>query len=102
MAAIATARTSVAAWQIIVPIEAMPRAPKSRIKIEFSNVPAYQTRPMPVRATPGLVQVQDVILTVETPNEILADKAVALTAILAESGELLRRAVLPVSSHEFR
>src|SRR5258708_12780227 len=35
---------------------------------------------MPVRATPGLVQVQDVILTVETPNELLADKAVALTA----------------------
>ena len=69
-----------AAWQIIVPIEATPRAPKSRIKIEFANVPAYETKPMPVRATPGLVQVQDVILTAETPNEILADKAVALTA----------------------
>ena len=71
---------TVAAWQIIVPIEATPRAPKSRIKIEFANVPAYETKPMPVRTTPGLVQVQDVILTVETPNEILADKAVALTA----------------------
>ncbi|WMT73495.1 nucleotidyl transferase AbiEii/AbiGii toxin family protein [Bradyrhizobium sp. Ash2021] len=71
---------TVAAWQIIVPIEATPRAPKSLIKIEFANVPAYETKPMPVRATPGLVQVQDVILTVETPNEILADKAVALTA----------------------
>jgi predicted nucleotidyltransferase component of viral defense system len=71
---------TVAAWQIIVPIDATLRAPKSRIKIEFANVPAYQTRPMPVRATPGLVQIQDVILTVETPNEILADKAVALTA----------------------
>jgi hypothetical protein len=56
------------------------RAPRSLIKIEFANVPAYETKPMPVRATPGLVQVQDVILTVETPNEILADKAVALTA----------------------
>jgi predicted nucleotidyltransferase component of viral defense system len=71
---------TVAAWQIIVPIEATPRAPKSRIKIEFANVPAYETKPMPVRATPGLVQVQDVILMVETPNEILADKTVALTA----------------------
>lgn len=71
---------AVAAWQIIVPIVATPRAPKSRIKIEFANVPAYETRPMPIRATPGLVQIQDVILTVETPNEILADKAVALTA----------------------
>lgn len=71
---------TVAAWQIIVPIEATPRAPRSLIKIEFANVPAYETKPMLVRATPGLVQVQDVILTVETPNEILADKAVALTA----------------------
>jgi predicted nucleotidyltransferase component of viral defense system len=71
---------TVAAWQIIVPIEATPRAPKSRIKIEFANVPAYETKPMPVRTTPGLVQVQDVILTAETPNEILADKAIALTA----------------------
>ena len=71
---------TVAAWQIIVPIEATPRAPRSLIKIEFANVPAYETKPMPVRATPDLVQVQDVILTVETPNELLADKAVALTA----------------------
>ena len=71
---------TVAAWQIIVPIEAIPRAPKSRIKIEFANVPAYDTKPVPVKATPGLVQVPDVILTAETANEILADKAVALTA----------------------
>jgi predicted nucleotidyltransferase component of viral defense system len=71
---------NVAAWQIIVPVEATRNAPKSRIKIEFANVPAYATKPMPVRATSGLVQVEDVILTVETPDEILADKAVALTA----------------------
>jgi predicted nucleotidyltransferase component of viral defense system len=71
---------TVAAWQIIVPVEATPRAPRSRIKIEFANVPAYENKPLPVRATPGLVQIQDVILSVETPNEILADKAVALTA----------------------
>ena len=71
---------TVAAWQIIVPIEATPRAPKSRIKIEFANVPAYDVKPVPVRATPGLVQVQDVILNAETIHEILADKAVALTA----------------------
>jgi predicted nucleotidyltransferase component of viral defense system len=70
----------VATWQIIVPVDATPRAPKSRIKIEFANVPAYETKPVPVRATPGLVQVQDIILNAETPNEILADKAVALTA----------------------
>jgi predicted nucleotidyltransferase component of viral defense system len=71
---------TVAAWQIIVPIEATPRAPKSRIKIEFTNVPAYDTKPVPVKVTPGLVQVQDVILNAETVHEILADKAVALTA----------------------
>jgi predicted nucleotidyltransferase component of viral defense system len=71
---------NVAVWQIIVPVEATRNAPKSRSKIEFANVPAYATKPMPVRATPGLVQVEDVILMVETPDEILADKAVALTA----------------------
>ncbi len=71
---------TVVAWQIIVPVEATPRAPKSRIKIEFANVPAYEAKPVPVRATPGLVQVQDIILNAETLNEILADKAVALTA----------------------
>jgi predicted nucleotidyltransferase component of viral defense system len=71
---------AVAAWQIIVPVEATPKAPRSLIKIEFANVPAYETKPMPVRVTPGLVQVQDIILTVESQNEILADKAVALTA----------------------
>ncbi len=56
------------------------RQPKSRVKIEFANVPSYDSKPLTVRATPGLVQVQDVILNAETPNEILADKAVALTA----------------------
>jgi predicted nucleotidyltransferase component of viral defense system len=71
---------TVAAWQIIVPIEAMPHAPRSLIKIEFANVPAYDARPVTVRATPGLVQIQDVILNAETIHEILADKAVALTA----------------------
>jgi predicted nucleotidyltransferase component of viral defense system len=71
---------SVAAWQIIVPISATPRSPKSHIKIEFANVPSYDNGPKVARATPGLVQIQDVILSVETENEILADKAVALTA----------------------
>jgi predicted nucleotidyltransferase component of viral defense system len=74
------AAVNVAGWQIIIPVEATRNAPKSRIKIEFANVPAYATKPMAVRTTPGLVQVEDVILTVETPDEILADKAVALTA----------------------
>ena len=71
---------NVAAWQIVVPINPTPKTPKSRIKIEFANVPSYDSKPLTVNATPGLVQVQDVILNAKTPNEILADKAVALTA----------------------
>lgn len=71
---------SVAAWQIVVPVNPTPNTPKSRIKIEFTNVPSYDSKPLAVNATPGLVQIQDVILNVETANEILADKAVALTA----------------------
>jgi len=73
-------KVSVAAWQIVVPVNPTPKTPKSRIKIEFANVPSYDYKPVAVSATPGLVQIQDVILNVETPNEILADKAVALTA----------------------
>lgn len=71
---------AVAAWQIVVPIDSTERSPKSRIKIEFANVPSYDSAPRVVRVTPGLVQIQDVILAVESPSEILADKAVALTA----------------------
>jgi predicted nucleotidyltransferase component of viral defense system len=71
---------SVAAWQIVVPVNPTPNTPKSRIKIEFTNVPSYDSKPVPVNATLGLVQIQDVILNAETANEILADKAVALTA----------------------
>jgi hypothetical protein len=73
-------RVSVAAWQIVVPVESTPKAPKSRVKIELANVPSYDSRPMTASAAPGLVQIQDVILNAESPNEILADKAVALTA----------------------
>ena len=71
---------SVAAWQIVVPIGPARHSPKSRIKIEFANVPSYDHGPNVVRATQGFVQIQDVILTAESADEILADKAVALTA----------------------
>lgn len=71
---------NVATWHIVVPVNPTPRTPKSRTKIEFANVPSYDSKPLTVSATPGLVQIQDVILNAETPNEILADKAVALTA----------------------
>jgi|ERR1043166_283287 predicted nucleotidyltransferase component of viral defense system len=71
---------TVAAWQVVVPIDPTPRSPKSRIKIEFANVPSYDSGPNVAKVTQGLVQIQDVILSVESANEILADKAVALTA----------------------
>jgi predicted nucleotidyltransferase component of viral defense system len=71
---------NVAAWQIVVPVGPTPNTPKSRIKIEFANVPSYDPKPVAVGVTPGLVQIEDVILNTETPNEILADKAVALIA----------------------
>jgi predicted nucleotidyltransferase component of viral defense system len=71
---------NVAAWQIVVPVRPTPNTPTSRIKIEFASVPSYDPKPVAVGVTPGLVQIQDVILNTETPREILADKAVALTA----------------------
>ena len=71
---------SIAAWQISVPIGPNPPLPKSRIKIEFANVPSYDNGPNVAKAMQGLVQIQDVILKTESANEILADKAVALTA----------------------
>ncbi len=71
--------TEIAAWQISVPIAPLQHLPKSRIKIEFANVPAYDSGPNVAKAAPGLVQIEDVVLTVESANEILADKAVALT-----------------------
>jgi predicted nucleotidyltransferase component of viral defense system len=78
--AIKSRSVAVTAWQIVVPVSRTPRSPKSRIKIEFANVPSHDNSPRLARVTQDLVQIQDVILAVESPNEILADKAVALTA----------------------
>jgi predicted nucleotidyltransferase component of viral defense system len=78
--AIKSDSANVTAWQISVPIASLRHLPKSRVKIEFANVPSYDSGPNVAKAVPGLVQMEDVILTVESANEILADKAVALTA----------------------
>jgi len=78
--AIKSDSAKVAAWQISVPIASLKHLPKSRIKIEFANVPSHDSGPNMARSVPGLVQIEDVILTVESAKEILADKAVALTA----------------------
>jgi len=79
-AAIRGVGVHVAAWQLVVPLEATERSPKSRIKVEFANVPSYDNGPRIVRSGVRTAQVQPVYLRVETPREILADKAVALTA----------------------
>ena len=39
---------NVAAWQIVVPVNPTPNTPKSRIKIEFANVPSYDSKPLTV------------------------------------------------------
>lgn len=78
--AIKSDSTVVAAWQISVPVAQTRHLPRSRTKIEFANVPSYDNGPNVAKATSGLVQIQDVILTTKNANEILADKAVALTA----------------------
>jgi predicted nucleotidyltransferase component of viral defense system len=78
--AIKSDSAEVAAWQISVPIASLRHLPKTRVKIEFANVPSYDSGPNMAKAVPGLVQMEDVILTAESANEILADKAVALTA----------------------
>jgi predicted nucleotidyltransferase component of viral defense system len=78
--AIKSNSAKVAAWQISVPVASLRHLPKSRINIEFANVPSYDSGPNMAKAVPGLVQMEDVVLTVESANEILADKAVALTA----------------------
>ena len=80
LATLKSRAVSVASWQIAVPIEPTPRSPRSRIKIELANVPSYDNAPDVAKIPQGLVQIQDVILRVESANEILADKAVALTA----------------------
>jgi predicted nucleotidyltransferase component of viral defense system len=78
--AIKSDSAEVAAWQISVPVASLRHLPKSRINIEFASVPSYESGPNVAKAVPGLVQMEDVVLTVESANEILADKAVALTA----------------------
>ncbi len=78
--AIKSDTAKVVAWQISVPVASIRHLPKSRVKIEFANVPSYDCGPNMAKAVPGLVQMEDVVLTVESANEILADKAVALTA----------------------
>ncbi len=71
---------SVATWQIRIPIDATARAPRSFIKIEFANVPSYDNGGVVVANRFDLPDIPNLILRAEQPAEILADKAVALTA----------------------
>lgn len=69
---------AVSAWQIAVPIDGAPSTPSSRVKIEFANVPSHDSRPMSIQAPADLIQAPAVIILVESPTEILADKIIAL------------------------
>lgn len=80
LAALRQDAVSVAAWQIRIPVEATARAPQSFVKVEFANVPSYDNGPAVVANRFFLPDVPDIILRVEQPAEILADKAIALTA----------------------
>ena len=60
---------NVAVWRIAVPVNSTAKTPKSRIKIEFANVPSSDSKPLMVNATPGLVQIQDVILNAKATKD---------------------------------
>lgn len=77
------AELNVDRWQIaVVTAPARRDLPKQRIKIEVANVPAYATDVMPLRVNYELLPdgYDDVLIVVETRNEIMADKLVSLAA----------------------
>lgn len=72
---------NVQVWQLKVPIST--QGSKQMVKIEVANVPSYQSEPniWPVILPPhmNLEPSLTVVLDVETPTEIMADKIVALS-----------------------
>lgn len=44
---------NVAAWQIVVPVGPTPNTAKSRIKVEFTNVPSYDSTPVALAPRQG-------------------------------------------------
>ena len=72
-------------WRIsVVTRPAQPHIPRQRIHLEICNVPSYASELMPVRRNYEFLPdgYDDMIIRVETKEEILADKLVAFPVML--------------------
>lgn len=72
-------RASVKRWEFVIrlPLDGGTQ----RIRVEICNVPAHDAAPMLVRPPyPQLQQMEPIVLVVESPREIMADKLLALGA----------------------
>ena len=70
-------------WQIsIVTSPGRPDLPRQRIKIEVANIPAYTREVLPLRKTHPFLPdgYDDILIAVESLDEIMADKLVSLAA----------------------
>lgn len=70
-------------WQVAIVTDPGRRdMPRQRIKLEVANVPAHTRIPMPLRRNYDFLPdgYEDMLLFVETRNEIMADKLVSLPA----------------------
>ncbi|MFO7801983.1 MAG: nucleotidyl transferase AbiEii/AbiGii toxin family protein [Desulfovermiculus sp.] len=66
-------------WEFLVRLPVQKKM--ERIRIEVCNVPAHSASPMLIRPTyPQLEQMEPIVLLVESIQEIMADKIVALAA----------------------
>lgn len=65
-------------WRLDVVADPEPRRPKSRVKVEFARVPSHDHAVRLLGPDPALVQLPSTAVLVESPAEILADKALAL------------------------
>ena len=72
-------------WRIsVVTRPAQPDIPRQRIHLEICNVPSYTSEPMPMRRNYDFLPdgYENMMIRVETKDEILADKLVAFPAVL--------------------
>ncbi len=75
---------TVSRWQIIVTTHATrPDLPKQRIRLEVANIPAYSSDIRPLRRNYQALPdgYEDLLLPVESIDEILCDKLISLVAM---------------------
>jgi len=75
-------KVQVAKWTVAIQTSpGRPDIPMQKINLEIANVPAYSRELMPLRINyPVLVGRSQTLIAVESKNEILADKLIALPA----------------------